>query len=84
MPEIPFVINVRPDPEDGGYIAMTPMLAGVYGQGETEREALKDIEAALAFTLDDMVDSGEPLPEADGFSRPITPTESTYEIKIAV
>lgn len=84
MPEIPFVVSVRSDPEDGGYIAMTPMLAGVYGQGETKHEAVKDIEAALAFTLDDMVESGEPLPEADGFSRPLAPAEDTYEIKIAV
>ena len=85
MPVIPFVVNVRPDPEDGGYIAATPMLAGVYGQGNTKRQAVDDLEAALAFTIGDMIDSGEPLPEADVFAQPSdTPDEDTYEIKVAV
>ncbi len=52
MPVIQFVVNVEPDPEDGGYIAATPMLAGVYGQGNTKRQAVDDLEEALVFTLD--------------------------------
>ena len=85
MPEIPFVVNVRPDPEDGGYIAATPMLAGVYGQGNTKRQAVDDLEEALAFTLGDMVGRGEPLPEADSFAHPSDSLdEDTYEIQVAV
>jgi predicted RNase H-like HicB family nuclease len=61
-------VIVEFDPEDGGYIATTPSLAGVVGQGETKREAVRDLEEALDFTVHDMEASGEPLPEGDYFA----------------
>ncbi len=85
MPTIPFLVNVEPDAEDGGYVAATPMLAGVYGQGDTKRQAIEDLEAALEFTLEDMINNGEPLPEADSFAKPpAAGDEDTYEIRVAV
>lgn len=65
MAEIWFQLVVEADPEDGGYVATTPTLPGVAGQGETPEEAARDLAAALQFTLDDMKESGEPLPESD-------------------
>ncbi len=65
MPEIPFHVVVEFDPEDGGYIATTPALAGVAGQGETKQKAVEDLREALDFTVHDMFESGDPLPEAD-------------------
>ncbi|MBX6765001.1 MAG: type II toxin-antitoxin system HicB family antitoxin, partial [Rubrobacteraceae bacterium] len=47
-----FAVAIHPDPEDGGFVASIPSLPGVYGQGETEEEALEDVKAALEFTLE--------------------------------
>lgn len=84
--EIPFTVVVKPDLGDGGYIATTPSLSGVVGQGETKQEAVADLEEALDFTLHDMISSGEPLPEEDAFTQParIRDEFSIFEIKVAV
>jgi predicted RNase H-like HicB family nuclease len=66
-----YIIVVDDSPEDGGYVASVPSVPGVYGQGETEEEAFQDAKAALAFTLDDMTESGEELPPSDGHPREV-------------
>lgn len=80
------MVVVEPDLEDGGYIATTPSLADVVGQGETKREALADLEEALDFTLHDMISSGEPLPEEDAFTQTLKlpDDDSVFEIRVAV
>ncbi len=60
-----FAVAIHPDPEDGGYVASIPSLPGVYGQGETEDEALEDVREALEFTLESMAELGEELPRGD-------------------
>lgn len=67
--EILFTVIVEPDPEDGGFVARTPTLKGVYGQGETKEEAVRDFQVALDFTLQSMVEEGEELPESDESAR---------------
>jgi predicted RNase H-like HicB family nuclease len=67
--KILFRVVVEPDREDGGFVASTPTLKGVYGQGETEEEAVRDFQAALDFTLRAMVEEGEELPESDESAR---------------
>ncbi len=67
--EILFTVLVEPDPEDGGFVASTPTLKGVYGQGETEEEAVRDFQTALNFTLRAMVEEGEDLPASDESAR---------------
>jgi predicted RNase H-like HicB family nuclease len=67
--EILFKVVVEPDGEDGGFVASTPTLKGVYGQGETEEEAVRDFQAALDFTIRDMIENGEELPESDESAR---------------
>jgi antitoxin HicB len=67
--KILFRVVVEPDPEDGGFVASTPTLKGVYGQGETEEEAVRDFEAALDFTLRAMMEEGEELPASDESAR---------------
>ena len=84
MSEIPFRAIVVFDTEDGGYVATTPSLAGVVGQGETEREAVRDLEEALEFTVEDMLSSGEPLPEGDRFAEPPAEDEDEWTIRVAV
>jgi antitoxin HicB len=69
------VVVIKPDPEDGGYVATVPSLPGVVGQGETEDEASEAVKAALEFTLESMVERGEELPPGD---------EVAHEIELAV
>ncbi len=69
MRTILFKATTEPDLEDGGYIATTPTLPGVVGQGETEAEAVRDLQVALDFTLEDMALSGEEPPEDDESAR---------------
>jgi len=80
------MVVVEPDLEDGGYIATTPSLAGVVGQGETKQEAVADLEEALDLTLHDMSVSGEPLPEGDAFTQTskLLDDDSVFEIRVAV
>lgn len=64
-----FAVAIHPDHEDGGYVASIPSLPGVYGQGETEEEALEDVRDALEFTLESMAELGEELPPGDEIVR---------------
>lgn len=73
--EILFRVIVNPDPEDGGFVASTPTLKGVYGQGETETEAVKDFQAALDFTLRAMMEEDEELPASDESARDLPTVE---------
>jgi predicted RNase H-like HicB family nuclease len=75
--EIPFRAIVVFDTEDGGYVATTPSLAGVV-------EAVSDLEEALEFTVEDMLRSGEPLPEGDRFAEPPAEDEDKWTIRVAV
>lgn len=70
-----YAVVIHPDYDDGGYIASVPAVSGVYGQGETEEEAVSDVAGALAVTLDDMSASGEELPPGD---------ETAREVELAV
>lgn len=58
-------VMVEPDEEDGGFVAYVANLPGVYGQGETEEEAADSLSESLDFTIRDMTESGEKLPESD-------------------
>ena len=50
MTEVNFTIFVEKD-DDEGYITRCLELKGVYGQGETEDEAINDIQQALDAAL---------------------------------
>jgi predicted RNase H-like HicB family nuclease len=45
-----FAVIVRPDPEDGGFIATVPGRPDVVGRGKTEEAALEDARMALVPT----------------------------------
>ncbi len=57
-----YTVLVHPDHESGGYYATVPALPGVVDQGETVEEALENVRAALAFTVEAMREDGEELP----------------------
>lgn len=75
--DIVFEVNVEPDEEDGGYVASVSNLRGVYGQGETREEAWEDLKEALDFTIRDMIENGEPLPESDESARHLPSIEDS-------
>ena len=67
--DIVLKVMVEPDKEDGGFVGSVSNLRGVYGQGETPQEAWADLKEALDFTIRDMIENGEPLPESDESAR---------------
>ncbi len=48
--------------EDNKWWAYIPDLPGVYGMGDTEDEAKKDITSALELYLEDILADGKPIP----------------------
>jgi predicted RNase H-like HicB family nuclease len=49
--------------ETGGYVVEVPSLPGCYGEGETVEEALANIQQAIALHIEDMIASGEVVPD---------------------
>jgi len=45
--------------EDGGYVAIVPVLPGCVSQGDTREEALKNNEEAIEVYLEDVRAAGE-------------------------
>jgi predicted RNase H-like HicB family nuclease len=54
--------------EEGGYWVEVPSLPGCYSQGETKEEALENIKEAIAVHVEDMIATGEEVPEDLPFS----------------
>ncbi|MCX6841571.1 MAG: type II toxin-antitoxin system HicB family antitoxin [candidate division WOR-3 bacterium] len=52
--------------EEGGYFVRIPDLPGCMTQGETIKEALANIKEAKELWLEEMVESGLPIPEPAG------------------
>lgn len=48
---------------EGFYTVAVPSLPGVITQGKTKEEAIKMAEEAIALHLEDMLDSGEQIPQ---------------------
>jgi antitoxin HicB len=49
--------------ETGGYVVEVPSLTGCYSQGETVDEALENIREAIELHIEDMIASGEEVPD---------------------
>jgi predicted RNase H-like HicB family nuclease len=57
-----YSIVVDPDPE-GGCTVTVPALPGCVTQGETTDECIAHAQEAIALYLEDLVASGEAIPE---------------------
>lgn len=57
-----YSIVVDPDPE-GGYTVTVPALPGCITQGETIEECITHAQEAIGLYMEDLVASGEPIPE---------------------
>jgi predicted RNase H-like HicB family nuclease len=52
--------------EDGGFVATVPSLPGCISQGDTEREALKNIKEAITLHMEALAADGQPLIKSVG------------------
>jgi len=57
-----YSIVVDPDPE-GGFTVTVPSLPGCITQGETVEECVSNAQEAIALYIEDLVASGESVPE---------------------
>lgn len=51
-----------------GYFAFCPELQGCYTQGDTYEDALENIKDAIRLHIEDRIESGEEVPQADSVS----------------
>jgi len=51
-----------------GYFALCPELQGCYTQGETYEEVLENIKDAIRLHIEDRIESGEEIPQAESVS----------------
>lgn len=51
--------------DEDGYYASCPELSGCYSQGETYDEALKNIQDAIRLHVEDILESGETVPQPE-------------------
>ena len=51
-----------------GYFAFCPELQGCYTQGDTYEEVLENIRDAIRLHIEDRIEGGEEVPQADSVS----------------
>jgi predicted RNase H-like HicB family nuclease len=61
-----FSIVIEKDEE--GYFAFCPELQGCYTQGDTYEEVLENIKDAIRLHVNDCLDNGEEVPQAQSVS----------------
>lgn len=58
-----YSIVIDPNPDEGGFTVTVPALPGCITQGETVDECLAHAQEAIELYIEDLVASGEPVPE---------------------
>lgn len=66
MPGYRFSVVIEKDSD--GYFAFCPELQGCYTQGKTYEEALENIKDAIRLNIEDRLESGEEIPQAESVS----------------
>jgi antitoxin HicB len=60
------ILQPESDPDSKGYHnALVPALPGCLRHGENRAQALRNIREAIELCLENLVESGEPIPEDD-------------------
>ena len=57
-----FEIMGEKEPEDDGYSAYSPTLAGCFSNGRTIEEAKRNVREAIQLHLDSLIAHGDPVP----------------------
>lgn len=63
-----FKFSVVIEKDGDGYFAFCPELQGCYSQGDTHEEALENIKDAIRLHVEDRIESGEDIPQAESVS----------------
>lgn len=63
-----FKFSVVIEKDSDGYYAFCPELQGCYSQGDTHEEALENIKDAIRLHVEDRIESGEDIPQAESVS----------------
>jgi antitoxin HicB len=58
-----YSIVLIPEPEEGGYSVIVPLLPGCFTQGETLEEALANAKEAIEVHLEGLALDKQPIPE---------------------
>jgi len=61
-----FSVVIERDEE--GYFAFCPELQGCYSQGDTYEEVLENIKDAIRLHVEDRLEAGEKIPQAESVS----------------
>ena len=60
-----FTVVLKPDTEDGGFVAQCPAVQGCVSEGDSVEEALANMKEAIAACLESLQENGLPIPQAD-------------------
>ena len=54
--------------DDRVFIAQAPELSGCFAHGDTQQEALQEIEQAITLWIETAQEFGDPIPEPKGYA----------------
>ncbi len=80
-PKYSVLIRALPEEDGGGWLAIVPDLPGCSSDGETQMEALKNVEGAIEAWLATARKHGHPIPDQDNFISIAFPQELPDEVK---
>ena len=60
-----YKLSVVIEKDKDGYFAYCPELQGCYTQGKTYEEAVKNIKDAIKLIIEDKIESGEEITQAE-------------------
>jgi antitoxin HicB len=66
-PKYSVLIRALPVEDGGGWLALVPDLPGCSSDGETQMEALTNVQDAIETWLATAAENGHPIPEQDNF-----------------
>ena len=63
-----YKFSVIVEKDSNGYFALCPELQGCYTQGDTYEEVMENIKDAIRLHIEDRIESGEDIPQAESVS----------------
>jgi predicted RNase H-like HicB family nuclease len=63
-----YKFSVIVERDSNGYFAFCPELQGCYTQGDTYEEVMENIKDAIRLHIEDRIESGEDIPQAESVS----------------
>ena len=80
-PKYSVLIRALPEEDGGGWLAIVPDLPGCSSDGETQMDALKNVEDAIETWLAAAHKHGQPIPAQDDFITVAFPQSLPDDVK---